>query len=387
MLRQGMTVGIGTDSSSLNHQMSRRIFFQHLKKFCACNNTLLTKGSFCFFMSADIFSATENDLIIILKLILQNQNKEENQMRNKTGLFTVFLAAAFSMMSAMDALAELPKKTFVLVHGAFADQSVWDGPNARQGVAEQLRQRGYRVVTVTLPGMGRNYGQTNENINLDAHVKHVADTLLLDNVTDAIMVCHSYAGMICAGVQAKQDVADRIEKMVFFDAVVPKSGESFFSAIGMPLPEAFPSLEIFYQALGIVPEENLWCFPNVPAQAFSLSGANADWLNAAWNDDASRQHCQPIHTFDQPLVFNWNDNAKKYFIHAEDDAVQPWFSYNEFKEFARRAAGMGWNMHSLPNSHYTFISNPDDTVRLLMLIDSIPYENWPFSFDVTQLDS
>jgi hypothetical protein len=48
---------------------------------------------------------------------------------------------------------------------------------------------------------------------------------------------------------------------------------------------------------------------------------------------------------------------------------------------------MGWNRRSLPNSHYTFISNPDDTVRLLMLIDSIPCENWPFSFDVTQLDS
>ena len=306
----------------------------------------------------------------------------------KTGLVstvTLFLTAAFSMMSAMDALAALPKKTFVLVHGAFADQSVWDGPNPGQGVAEQLRQRGYRVVTVTLPGMGRDYGQTEADVNynsasidLNAHVNHVADVLKMDNVTDAIMVCHSYAGMVCAGVQDRDDVKDRIDKMVFFDAVVPESGQSFFDAVGMPSPDVFPSLEVFYQTLGIVPEENLSCFPNKKAQDFNLFGADADWLDA-------RHHCQPVHTLDQKLNFSWNNDVRKYFVHAEDNNNPTWFAYYPFSAFPGRAAAMGWNLYSIPNSHYTFISHPDDTVQLLMLIDSIPYENWPFSMDVTQL--
>lgn len=293
----------------------------------------------------------------------------------KTGFITtatLFLTAAFSMVSAMDALAALPKKTFVLVHGAFADQSVWDGPNPGQGVAEQLRQRGYRVVTVTLPGMGRDYGQTDadvnynsESIDLNAHVNHVADVLRIDNVTDAIMVCHSYAGMVCAGVQAREDAAERINKMVFFDAVVPESGQSFFDAIGYDTEQ------------DEIPDTTL-CFPNVPAQAFNLFGADADWLNA-------RQHCQPVRTLDQELNFSWNNDVQKYFVHAEDDNEQKWFAYYPFSAFPGRAAAMGWNLHSIPNSHYTFISHPDDTVQLLMLIDSIPYENWPFSMDVTQL--
>ena len=289
----------------------------------------------------------------------------------------LLLTAVFTVLSL--AAAEAAEKTFVLVHGAFGDQSVWDGPDAEQGVAEQLRQRSYRVVTVTLPGMGRNYAQSSEEIDLEAHIQHVLDVLELDNITDATMVCHSYAGMICAAVQDRAPV-NRINKMVFFDAVVPDSelGESFFDAIGMYPPNKFDSLQEFYEGNDIpVPDENLWCFPSMPAQAFGLTGANADWLNLVWDaeNEKSRQHCQSIQTFAQKLNFSWNNNVKKYFVHAMDG----WAFYPQFNHFRERAEALGWNMYSIPGSHYVLISNPAAVVQLLMLIDSIPYENWPFS--------
>ena len=282
------------------------------------------------------------------------------RMFNTVGV--LLFIAVFTVLSV--AMAEAADKTFVLVHGAFGDQSVWDGPDAAQGVAEQLRQRNYRVVTVTLPGMGRNYAQSSEAIDLEAHIQHVLDVLELDNVTDATMVCHSYAGMVCAAVQDRAP-ANRIDKMVFFDAVVPESGESFFDAINFtdPLPPA-------------------WCFPNPPAQAFGLTGTDADWLNFQWDQDKSRQHCQSVNTLTQKLAFDWNNNVKKYFVHAVDavdNEEEHWFAYYPFLAFQTRATNMGWNMYSIPGSHYVLISNPDAVVRLLMLIDSVPYNNWPFS--------
>lgn len=298
-------------------------------------------------------------------------------MLNTVGM--LLLTAVFTMLSL--ATAEAADKTFVLVHGAFGDQSVWDGPDAEQGVAEQLRQRNYRVVTVTLPGMGRNYAQSSEAIDLEAHIQHVLDVLELDNVTDATMVCHSYAGMVCAAVQDRAP-ANRIDKMVFFDAVVPdsESDESFFDAIGMPSPSGppwFSDLEAYYNALGIpVPAENPWCFPPLrPEEDFRLTGANAAWLGG-------QQRCQPINTLDKPLTFAWNHDVKKYFVHAIDaveNGEDHWFSYQAFLNFQTRAMNMGWNMYSIPGSHYVLISNPSAVVQLLMLIDSVPYDNWPFS--------
>lgn len=207
------------------------------------------------------------------------------------------LAVAFILTPVTDVSAESDKKTFVLVHGAFGDQAVWDGPDAKKGVAEKLRARGYRVVTVTLPGLGRNHGQANESMNLTDHVDYVADVLASDNVTDAIMVCHSYGGMVCAAIQNRPSVSQRIDKMVFFDADVPESGESFFSSIGMPSPGDFPDIETYYavlhEAAGFpIPSENLWCFPDLPAAAFGLTDPEElDWLDAL-------QYCQPIHTLD-----------------------------------------------------------------------------------------
>jgi pimeloyl-ACP methyl ester carboxylesterase len=296
------------------------------------------------------------------------------QKRGIIGTITMsVLAAAFILTPITDVSADSDKKTFVLVHGAFGDQAVWDGPDADKGVAEKLREKGYRVVTVTLPGLGRNHAQASESMNLTDHVQYVANVLEINGVTDAIMVCHSYGGMVCAAIQDMSSVSDRIDKMVFFDADVPESGESFFSSIGMPLPVWFPSLEVFYQTLGMPVPEVPWCFPSLdPEEAFRLTGEDADWLRKL-------QTCQPIHTFDEPLTFNWNDDVKKYFVHADDPNNPPWFSYTEFLNFRQRAEDMGWNMYTISDSHYVAISDPKAVVQALTLIDNVPDESWPFN--------
>ncbi|MCI5224221.1 MAG: alpha/beta hydrolase [Candidatus Electrothrix sp. AR4] len=326
-------------------------------------STRLAAYAFCFVHSKAKFS---------LKLNQKKISDREGEEMRKSGVLCILnlliLTTVLIFNPVNDASAQSAKKTFVLVHGAFGDQAVWEGPDAENGVAEQLRKRGYRVVMATLPGLGRNQRQADESINLESHVRNVVDILEIDNITDAIVVCHSYSGLLCAAVQ--DQVPRRISKMVFFDAVVPVSGDSFFSAVGMPSPDWFPDLQTYYRVLGLpVPAENLWCFPNLSADAFALT----DPVDLAWLNE--RQHCQPIHTFDQPVTFNWKSGVRKYFIHA----TVPWFSYKQFLMFKERAIDMGWNLYSMGASHYAAISNPDEVVKILTLIDNTPYEHWSFN--------
>lgn len=285
-------------------------------------------------------------------------------MRKKWGIFTGIVMIVVMLLIVninADDSDEAFEGTFVLLHGIFGDQAVWDGLQPDKGVAHLLRNKGYRVVTVTYPGLGRNFRQANESIDLKTHIQYVIDVLEKDNIKDATLVCHSYAGLICSALQDL--VTERIRKMVFFDAIVPESGETFFSSIGMPSPDIFPDLPTFYKTLGIpVPVENLWCFPNLPPEIFGLT----DKDEMAWLE--KRQHCQPIGTLDYPVEFQWNQQVKKYFLHA----AIPWHFYNEFLVFKKRAIDMGWNLYSFDESHYISISDPEKFLEALMWVEQTP---------------
>ena len=66
-----------------------------------------------------------------------------------TRLLTALLAAlVLAVLPASASAAQKPKPTVVLVHGAFADASGWNG------VAERLQARGYTVIAPPNPLRG-----------------------------------------------------------------------------------------------------------------------------------------------------------------------------------------------------------------------------------------
>ena len=124
--------------------------------------------------------------------------------------------------SALAAWAD--EANFVLVHGA------WHGGWAWQPVAQRLRSAGHHVTTPTLTGLGERSHLVEADTDLATHVEDLVLHLRMDDLTNVILVGHSYSGMVVSGVLARS--ADRVGKAVYLDALVPEAGESLADIAG-----------------------------------------------------------------------------------------------------------------------------------------------------------
>jgi pimeloyl-ACP methyl ester carboxylesterase len=89
---------------------------------------------------------------------------------------------------------------FVLVHGTGHGGWCW------QFIAPLLRAAGYDVYTPTLTGLGASSHLLHEldRISLDTHVKDVTNVLFYEDLSEVVLVGHSYGGMVITGVAARE---------------------------------------------------------------------------------------------------------------------------------------------------------------------------------------
>jgi pimeloyl-ACP methyl ester carboxylesterase len=126
--------------------------------------------------------------------------------------------------------------TFVLVHGAWSGAWNWDL------VVDLLREGGHKVHVPTLSGLGERSHLARFPITLTDHVDDVVNEMVWHDLSDVVLVGHSYAGFVITG--AAERVADRIASIVYLDAFVPGDGQSFEDFMGdkltaplTPVPE------------------------------------------------------------------------------------------------------------------------------------------------------
>ena len=123
---------------------------------------------------------------------------------------TVALSAAGPAL-AKDAAPAGAKPTIVLVHGAFADASSWNG------VAGELRGKGYPVVAVANPL---------RSVSGDA--RYTAS--LLDKIPGpVVLVGHSYGGSVISNAATGNA---RVKALVYVSAFAPEQGESVVELAG-----------------------------------------------------------------------------------------------------------------------------------------------------------
>ena len=106
--------------------------------------------------------------------------------------------------------------TFVLVHGTGHGGWCW------RFIVPLLRAAGHDVYTPTLTGLGASSHllyELNNRISLDTHFKDVTNTLFYEDLSDVVLVGHSYGGMVITGVAAKEP--RRLAQLVYFDAYLP----------------------------------------------------------------------------------------------------------------------------------------------------------------------
>ncbi|MFJ6076010.1 alpha/beta fold hydrolase [Streptomyces sp. NPDC093065] len=109
-----------------------------------------------------------------------------------------------------------PETTFVLVPGA------WLGAWSWHPVARVLREHGHRALTVTVPGL--SYGSSPVGLRLRDAVDHVVGEVVDRDLTNVVLVGHSWGGYPVTG--AAHRLADRVRHVVYYNAVVPERGVS-----------------------------------------------------------------------------------------------------------------------------------------------------------------
>src|SRR3989442_10668501 len=116
------------------------------------------------------------------------------------------------------AQAQSGRKTYVLVHGA------WHGGWCWKRITPLLRAAGHEVHTPTLTGLGDRAHLAGTDTNLEVHIQDVLMVIQAEELSDVILVGHSYAGMVITGVADR--IPSLIRHLVYLDAFVPENGKT-----------------------------------------------------------------------------------------------------------------------------------------------------------------
>ena len=108
--------------------------------------------------------------------------------------------------------------TYLLVHGAWHSGQCWER------VVPLLASAGHRVLAPSLTGYGDRAHLLSRDVGLDTHVDDIVRLITEEDLTDVILVGHSYAGLVISS--AANRIPDRIAHLVYLDAMVPEDGES-----------------------------------------------------------------------------------------------------------------------------------------------------------------
>lgn len=225
--------------------------------------------------------------------------------------------------------------SFVLVHGA------WHGGWCWQRVTPLLQDAGHEVFTPTLTGLGERAHLFRADIDLDTHIQDVVALMEAEDLRDVVLVGHSYAGAVVAGVADR--AAARIARMVYLDAFVLRNDQSLVDLIA---PERQQGLRATSEAVGI---------PPFPPQGYGIS----DPADVAWVGPKLGNH--PLRTFTRPLrLSNPPLRVPHLYIECTQPAMGP---FTPIAAALRR--NPAWKVVELKTGHDAMVTAPRALTELL----------------------
>jgi pimeloyl-ACP methyl ester carboxylesterase len=244
--------------------------------------------------------------------------------------------------------------TYVLVGGA------WLGGWAWQPITRRLRADGHEVYPVTFTGLGERAHLATPEVDLDTYLADVVNLIEVEDLSEVVLVGHSYAGLVITGVADR--IPERIGLLAYLDAGPSPDGAAFMD---LQPPEARELLERLVDQEG-----EGWRIP-LPAWE-ELEGVMGASLEGLGPDERARMRArataQPVRTWTQPLSLKnpARDRLDKLLITSSIPLAQvremiaaghPWFA---------ELAGPRWSFLELPTGHWPMFSVPEELAALLL---------------------
>ncbi len=247
-------------------------------------------------------------------------------------------------------------RPLVLVPGACLGGWAW------RDVADQLRVLGHDVYPVTLTGLGERVHLADESIDLDTHIADVLGVLDYEDLSDAVLVGHSYAGLVVAGAADRRP--ERLDAVVYLDcSPLPD---------GMAISDVQTSEERETQRSAVDRYGDGWRWP-VPDHATLETGqfgSTAGLTDEHFAAIAQRGTPQPYATFTSPLRLEHErpPGVRRSVIFCAEGGITVAAVRELIAQGDPRAAPFAdpdWDLHELPTGHWAMFSAPDRVAETL----------------------
>ena len=250
---------------------------------------------------------------------------------HKMNYFRKYNIVLFVLLIASYVNAQSNKQnTYLIVHGA------WGGGWAFKAVDSMLTSTGAKVYRPTLTGQGERVHLASTAVGLETHINDIVNTILFEELDQVILIGHSYAGMVITGVADR--LPDRINKLVYMDALVPEHGESaemIMGALGGHLQVIDGHIIPPWVKEGTLPPKD------VPHPA------------KTWSDKIELKNTSRL-------------KIPSYYILTVEEGTSP--EQDDFASQAKRAKEKNWTVRQLQADHNPQWSTPKELVQLFLEI-------------------
>lgn len=229
--------------------------------------------------------------------------------------------------------------TYVLIHGS------WHGGWCWKKVTPLLQSFGHLVYAPTLSGLGARSHLADCPLDLNTHITEVANIITYEDLSEVILVGHSYSGMVITGVATQ--IPQRLLKLVYLDAYLPYEGESEL--------DLWPEEEQV-QARSDLEEGRVFREPVSPEILGIEDIDTADWVSARLTPHPLTTYIDP-----PPLGNELSSGLPGVNIHCTKGLVA-----SRTLEFAIRAREMGFEVHKLATGHDAMLTEPKLLTELLL---------------------
>ncbi|WP_428646818.1 alpha/beta fold hydrolase [Roseibium sp.] len=227
--------------------------------------------------------------------------------------------------------------TYVLVHGA------WHTGDLFENVADFLREAGHKVHCPTIAG---NRPGDAKSVGLDEAVRSIADYLENNDLSEVILLGHSYGGMVITGTADR--CPDRLRRLIYWNAFVPNGGECLNDMVPPHYVALFDEMSAASGDNSVMLPFPVWREAFINDGSLELAKSTYDKLNP-----------HPYATFTDPISLSRNpaamEIAKSYINCTEDTALPQSLGWHP-----RLSEKLGlFRLVQVPGSHELCFSAPE----------------------------